>query len=184
MVESRTLRAEHATVEALLHRIVDVAESLSLEFDRWEEQYVSGPSLYFIVIADVNYAEYADPLGANVWPVDICRVVSDSSEDFVAAARQVAFERDGAIVVTADGTIQEQMVRIRSPSAAEVERRDEIAYADWMGTKHLSAVEVSTRPEVLFAVTVSEETGRVSVFTNGSFEDYKRDEIGAPWRPA
>ncbi|ERG95058.1 diadenylate cyclase [Haloquadratum walsbyi] len=177
------LQATHATVDEIRHRVMAVAESLSLSFDRWDEQYVSGPSLYFIVLADVNFGAYADPLGANVWPVDVCRVATNSIESFVTAARDVAFERDGAIVITADGTIQEQMVRIRSPSAAEVERRDEIAYADWMGTKHLSAVEVSTRTGVLFAVTVSEENGRVSIFENGQFNDYQRQEIGSPWRP-
>jgi diadenylate cyclase len=176
------LVAQHSTVETLIDRLVDVAESLSAEFDRWEEQYVSGPSLYVVVLADANYGRYADPLGANTWPTDVARVVPESPEAFVTAARDVSFSRDGAVIVTVDGTIQRQMVRIRSPSAKEVERREEIDYADWMGTKHLSAVEVSTREEVLAAVTLSEEDGRVTVFRGGSYEDRERDELGGRWR--
>lgn len=37
------------------------------------------------------------------------------------------------------------------------------------------------RDEVLAAVTVSEENGRVSVFKEGAYEDYQRDEIGGRW---
>jgi DNA integrity scanning protein DisA with diadenylate cyclase activity len=51
-----------------------------------------------------------------------------------------------------------------------------------MGTKHLSAVEISTRPEILAAVTLSEENGRVTVFENGSYEDRERAELGGRWR--
>ncbi|MFB6297497.1 MAG: diadenylate cyclase [Salinirussus sp.] len=174
--------ADHSTVDSLVDKLVDVAESLSLGFDRWDEQYVSGPSLYVVVLADANYGEYADPLGANTWPTDTARLVTEEPEAFVRAVRNVALSRDGAVVVTADGTVQRQMVRIRSPSAAEAKRREEIDYADWMGTKHLSAVEISTREEVLAAVTLSEENGRVSVFRDGDYEDREREEIGGRWR--
>jgi diadenylate cyclase len=176
------LVAQHSTVDSLINRLIDVAESLSVEFDRWEEQYVSGPSLYVVVLADANYGQYADPLGTNTWPTDTARVIPESPEAFVMAAEEVSFSQDGAVIVTVDGTIQRQMVRIRSPSAEEVERREEIDYADWMGTKHLSAVEVSTREEVLAAVTLSEENGRVTVFRGGSYEDRERDELGGRWR--
>jgi len=173
---------EHSTVQTLVERLLDVAESLSTGFDRWEEPYVSGPSLYAVVFADVDYGRYVDPLGANTWPTDIARVVTDDPDAFVTAADTVAFTRDGAVVITVDGTIQEQMVRVRSPTAAEVERREEIDYADWMGTKHLSAVEVSTREAVLAAVTLSEENGRVTVFRDGTYEDRPREELGGRWR--
>jgi diadenylate cyclase len=176
------LVAQHSTVGTLVDRLIDVAESLSVAFDRWEEQHVSGPSLYVVVLADANYGQYADPLGTNTWPTDIARVIPESPDAFVTAAEEVSFSRDGAVIVTVDGTIQRQMVRIRSPSAKEVERREEIDYADWMGTKHLSAVEVSTREEVLAAVTLSEENGRVTVFRGGSYEDRERDELGGRWR--
>ncbi|MFB6173879.1 MAG: diadenylate cyclase [Halobacteriales archaeon] len=182
MNDDTPLRAEYANVAALTQALTDVAESLSVEFDRWDEPYVSGPSLYFVVIADVDFGDYSDPLGANTWPVGTCRVVTESAEDFLAAAREVAFGRDGAVIVTADGTIQEQMVRVRSPDRLEVENNEGIEYADWMGTKHLSAVEISVREEVLAAVTVSEEDGRVSVFRDGTYEDYPQAELGGRWR--
>jgi hypothetical protein len=178
----RPLVAVHSTVDTLIDRLVDVAESLSADFGRWDEQYVSGPSLYVVVVANANYGRYADPLGTNTWPTDVARVVTEDLDAFMNAAEEVALSRDGAVIVTVDGTIQEQMVRIRSPSAAEVERRDEIEYADWMGTKHLSAVEVSTREEVLAAVTLSEENGRVTVFRDGGYDDHERDELGGRWR--
>jgi hypothetical protein len=178
----RPLVAVHSTVDTLVDRLVDVAEGLSADFDRWDEQYVSGPSLYVVVVANANYGRYADPLGTNTWPTDVARVVTEDLDAFMNAAEEVALSRDGAVIVTVDGTIQEQMVRIRSPSAAEVERRDEIEYADWMGTKHLSAVEVSTREEVLAAVTLSEENGRVTVFRNGNYDDRERGELGGRWR--
>jgi DNA integrity scanning protein DisA with diadenylate cyclase activity len=53
-----------------------------------------------------------------------------------------------------------------------------------MGTKHLSAVESSVREEVLAAVTLSEETGRVTVFEDGEFMDFQRGELGGLWRPS
>ena len=173
---------EHSTVDDLVERLVDTAESLSAGFDQWEEQYVSGPSLYGVIFADANYGQYVDPLGANTWPTDVARVVSEDPEAFVRAAEEVAFSQDGAFVVTVDGTIQEQMVRVRSPTATEVEDRETVDYADWMGTKHLSAVEVSTREAVLAAVTLSEENGRVTVFRDGTYEDRKRHELGGRWR--
>lgn len=177
-----SLITEHAKTDQLVDRLVDVAESLSTGFDRWEEQYVSGPSLYFVVVADANYEEYADPLGANTWPIDTCQVATNDIGPLVTATREVAFSCDGAIVIMTDGTVQEQMVRIRSPSATEVERRDAFDYAGWMGTKHLSAVEISNREEVLAAVTLSEEDGRVTVFRNGSYQDRQREELGGRWR--
>ena len=72
----RGLVIEHSTVDALVDRLVDAAESLSAGFDQWEEQYVSGPSLYGVVFADPNYERYVDPLGANIWPTDVARVVT------------------------------------------------------------------------------------------------------------
>lgn len=176
------LVTDHSQADDLVNRLVDVAESLSATFDRWDERYVSGPSLYFVVVADASYGQYADSLGTNTWPTDTCRIVTADLSSFVTAAREVAFSCDGAIVVTVDGTIQKQMVRIRSPSATEDERPEGVDYAGWMGTKHLSAAEISTRQEVLAAITLSEETGRVTVFEDGGYADRKRDELGGCWR--
>ena len=178
----RVLR-RYATSQDLMDQIRYTAESLTMEFDRWEEQHVTGPSLYVLLVADVAFGDYTDPLGSNTWPVDRCRVVDDGSERFTRVARDVAFSRDGALIVTGDGTIQEQMVRVRSPSVKEMESFGGVDYPDWMGTKHLSALETSTREEVLWAVTLSEENGRVTTFLDGTYQDYPRDEIGGRWRP-
>jgi hypothetical protein len=178
----RVLR-RYATSQELMDQVRYTAESLSMEFDRWGEQHVSGPSLYFLLVADVDFRDYTDPLGSNRWPVERCRVVTESPEAFTRVARDVAFSCDGAVIVTGDGTIQEQMVRVRSPSVAEMENVDELEYPDWMGTKHLSALEASTRQGVLWAVTLSEEDGRVTTFLDGTFQDYPREEIGGRWRP-
>lgn len=184
MADRDRTRADYDTSQELMDLLRYTAETLSMEFTQWGEQYVAGPSLYFLIVADVDLEAYTDPLGANTWPVNRCRVVSDSTEAFIGAARDVAFNCDGAVVIAADGTIQEQMVRVRSPSPEELPDGEELAYADWMGTKHLSAMEASTREAVLWAVTLSEENGRVTTFLDGTYQDYPRDEIGGRWRPA
>ena len=173
----------YATSQDLMDQIRYTAESLSLSFDQWDEQYVSGPSLYVLIVAEVNFGAYTDPLGENDWPVDRCRVATESPEAFTKVARDVAFSQDGAVVVTGDGTIQEQMVRVRSPSTEEVAEIDDLQYADWMGTKHMSALETSLRDDVLWAITLSEEDGRVTTFLDGTYQDYPREEVGGRWRP-
>lgn len=182
MTDPDTPVANYATSEELMDILRYTAEALSLGFDRWGEQYVTGPSLYFLIVADVSYGDYTDPLGANRWPVERCQVVTDSTQAFIEAARDVASSQDGAVIITADGTIQEQMVRVRSPTPEEMDQEEDLVYADWMGTKHLSAMEASTREEVLWAVTLSEENGRVTVFNDGAYRDYPRDEVGGRWR--
>ena len=177
------LHVDYATVPKLIELITYVAESISLGFDRWDEPYVRGPSLYFVLVSGTHVREYADPLGENTWPVETCKVVTEDLDAFVEAAGSVAFERDGAVVVSGDGTIQEQMVRIKSPNEA-VAAETEVEYADWMGTKHLSAAESSVREAVLAAITLSEENGRVTVFENGEYMDFERGELGGLWRPA
>jgi diadenylate cyclase len=183
MVDRTSSRVNYETSQGLMDLLRYTCEALSLDFTRWNEQYVAGPSLYFLVVADVDFDEYTDPLGANRWPIDRCGVVSESAEPFIDVARDVAFTCDGAGVIAADGTIQEQMVRVRSPSPAEMKNSGSLSYADWMGTKHLSAMEISTREEVLWAVTLSEENGRVTTFADGTYQDYPRGEIGGRWRP-
>jgi hypothetical protein len=180
---SKPLHVDYATVPELIELVTYAVESISLGFDRWDEPYVRGPSLYFVVVSGTHAREYADPLGENTWPVGTCRVVTEDLDAFVEAAESVAFERDGAVVVSADGTAQEQMVRIKSPDTTTVDD-DRIEYADWMGTKHLSAAESSIREEVLAAVTLSEETGRVTVFEDGDYMDFQREELGGLWRPS
>lgn len=183
MTDDSSLQAQYATSRELMDLVRYTAETLSLEFSRWGEQFVAGPGLYILIVADIDFGSYTDPLGANKWPIERCHVVPDDPEAFLDAARDVAFTRDGAVIVAGDGTIQEQMVRIRNLSAAESARGDGIVAADWMGTKHLSALEASTRDQVLWAITLSEENGRVTTFLDGSYRDYERDELGGRWRP-
>jgi hypothetical protein len=174
---------KYATSQELMDQIRYTAETLSLGFDRWSEQYVRGPSLYFLIVAEMNFGEYTDSLGDNRWPVNRCKIVTESPDAFTEVARDVAFTQDGAVIVTADGTIQEQMVRVRGPSRDELPGVSELEYDGWMGTKHMSALETSLREDVIWAITLSEEDGRVTTFLDGTYQDYPRDEIGGRWRP-
>lgn len=184
MQEVGQVLEKYETSQNLMDQIRYVAESLSLGFERWDDQYVSGPSLYVLIVAETDFEEYTDPLGENRWPIDRCSVVSNSSEVFKRVAEDVAFSRDGAVIVTGDGTIQEQMVRVRSPSEAEVPAIGELSFPDWMGTKHMSALETSLRENLLWVITLSEENGRVTTYLDGTYQDYPRDEIGGRWRPS
>jgi hypothetical protein len=183
MEELDRVLGRYATSQELMDQIRYTAESLSMGFDKWGEPYVSGPSLYLLIVAEISFDEYTDPMGGNRWPVERCQVVTDSPEAFTRVARDVAFSRDGAIVVTGDGTVQEQMVRVRSPSREYIEEFDKLEYAEWMGAKHMSALETSIREEVLWVITLSEEDGRVTTFLDGTYQDYPREEIGGRWRP-
>ena len=129
-------------VTELTELITYAIESISLGFNRWDEEHVRGPGLYFVVVTGVHAGDYADPLGENTWPTDTCQVVTEDLDGFVEEARTVGRTRDGAVTVSTDGTIQRQMVRIKSRSDGEANEVDtEIEYADWMGTKHLSPIE-------------------------------------------
>ncbi len=183
MEELNRVLSRYATSQDLMDQIRYTAESLSMEFDRWGEQHVSGPSLYLLIVSEINFDSYTDPMGSNRWPVERCQLVAESPDTFTEVARDVSFSEDGAVVVTGDGTIQEQMVRVRSPSREYIEAFDELEYADWMGAKHMSALETSIREEVLWVVTLSEENGRVTTFLDGTYQDYPRGEIGGRWRP-
>jgi hypothetical protein len=173
------VNAEFATVEHKVDLLTYLAEDVSLGFDRWNNQYVRGPSLYFVVVSDLQVGSFVDSLGTNRWPVETARVLPGDFTAAVRAADQVAFDCDGAVLVAADGTIQEQMVRVRSAPNGTT---GDASYADWMSAKHLSAVEASVRDEVLAVVTLSEETGRVTVFADGDYEDYPRADLGGRWR--
>jgi len=178
-----SLLVEYTTVQELIDFITYAIESISLEFDRWDDEYVRGPGLYFVVVTGVHSGQYADSLGDNHWPTADCRVVTDDLDTFVSAARTVGQTNDGAVIISTDGTIQKQMVRIKSQSDGDATgQKEHIEYADWMGTKHLSAIEVSVREEVLATITLSEENGRMSLFIDGDYEDYLRDELGGAWR--
>jgi diadenylate cyclase len=185
VTEADSLRVEYTTVTELTDFVTYAIESISLGFDRWDEEFVRGPGLYFVIVTGVHSKAYADPLGENTWPIETCRVVTEDLDSFVEAARTVGHTRDGAVVISTDGTIQEQMVRIKSLGTSGSVTDDEtIEYADWMGTKHFSGVEVSVREEIVAAITLSEEDGRMTVFRDGTYDDYPRDALGSEWRSA
>jgi diadenylate cyclase len=183
MEELERVLSRYATSQELMDQIRYTAETLSMEFGQWDQQYVSGPSLYLLIVSEINFEEYTDPMGDNRWPVERCQVVTESPDTFTEVARDVAASQDGAVVVTGDGTIQEQMVRVRSPSREYIQTFDKLEYADWMGAKHMSALETSIREEVLWVITLSEEDGRVTTFLDGTYQDYPREDIGGRWRP-
>jgi hypothetical protein len=173
----------HERVREIVDRLTYCAEHVSVGFGGWEEPHVKGPGLYFAVVADRDYGAYADPMGDNRWPRDGCASVFDE-DAFVDAAGTVSVEQDGGIVVAVDGEIEEQMVRFRDlgTRSDEAELVDDVNYEPWMGSRHMSAIETSVRPEVAATVTLSEETGRVSVFRDGKATSMRRHEIGGEWR--
>ena len=95
---------EYTTVAELIESITYAIESLSLGFDRWDQEYVRGSGLYFVVVTGVHSGAYANPLGENTWPTETCRVVTENVDVFVEVARTVGFTRDGAIIISTDGT--------------------------------------------------------------------------------
>ncbi|MDS0295281.1 diadenylate cyclase [Halogeometricum luteum] len=154
----------------MLERIEKCVGEISHGFERWDDPYARGPGLYFVVERD-SMAEFAAPMGTNRWPVEDCGSVFAETDVFLETAQKVALSCDGAVVVRNDGTIREEMVRVKQLSADEYRRINDLPYAEWMGTRHMSALETSVREEVIAAVTLSEENGRVTVFIDGAFED-------------
>lgn len=158
--------------DGLVETIVDAVERVSDEFDRWGEPYVRGPGLY-VVVVDGTPEAYSEPMGENRWPIEECPTITDDVDRFVDTAKRVGVTRDGAVVVGTDGQIEEQMVRLHDLRAADGSESGPdvtVEYADWMGTRHMSAVEASVRPNVVATITLSEEDGRVSVFVDGEHQ--------------
>ena len=166
-----------AQESAVLDRIRDCVEDVSLAFDRWDDAHVRGPGLYVVIERDPTTA-FSDPMGSNRWPVEDCPSVFDQSGALFETAQSVAVACDGAVVVRSDGTVRPSMVRLTQLTEAEAETVDQLPYADWMGTRHMSALETSTRDAVFAVVTLSEENGRVTVFRDGTYEDRQRDVLG------
>lgn len=166
-------------------RIYDCIESISLEFDDYGADHTTGPGLYLAIVSNRSVAAFAEPMGANVWPIDRCPSVIRDVDAFYGAATSVAHSLDGGVCIGVDGTILEQMVRFKNvrddelPSGVSVTA---LEYTDWMGARHMSAYETSLRPDVVTTMTLSEETGRVTTFRSGSYETVTRDRIGEPWR--
>ncbi|MGM0448790.1 MAG: hypothetical protein ACQERM_11165 [Methanobacteriota archaeon] len=174
---------DHERVREVVDRLVYCAEHVSVSFDGWGEPHVKGPGLYFAVIGDSDYGAYADPMGDNRWPRDACQSVF-GADGLAAAAESVSVAQDGGVVVAVDGEVESQMVRFRDLGTRDEEADlvDDVSYEPWMGSRHMSAIETSVRPEVVATVTLSEETGRVSVFRDGEADTMKREAIGGRWR--
>ncbi|WP_317987399.1 diadenylate cyclase [Haloprofundus halobius] len=112
------------------------------------------------------------------WPVDISHEVLDDVDSFYDAASEVAMSRDGAVVISVDGVIQKQMVRFLDFTPDKVPQGEQaIEYEDWMGSRHMSAADMSARPEVVTTITLSEETGRLTLFEGGRHVTMPYDEI-------
>jgi hypothetical protein len=155
--------ADHPQVREMVAVLRYCAESISLAFDGWDDPRTRGPGLYVVVVAGTGVHDYADPMGDNRWPVDVCDAVGGDVDALYEAAREVAFDRDGAVVVSVDGSVLEQMVRMRDRTGEGLSTDRDLAYAEWMGARHMSAVDTSAREEVVAAVTLSEEIGRAHV---------------------
>lgn len=170
---------------ALTTRICDCIEEISLEFEHYDEARSKGPGLYMAIVSNRSVAPFAEPMGSNRWPTETCPAIDETMDVFYPALRTVADSRDGGVCVGVDGTILEQMVRFKNvrddelPAGVSV---SDLEYADWMGARHMSAYETSLRPDVVTTITLSEETGRVTVFEDGEYETIPRDQIGKPWR--
>ena len=172
----------HKRVQKLIDTIRFCIEDISLSFERWEEPYVTGPGLYFAIISGNTVRDHADPMGDNRWPVSDSRDVLDDVDSFYEATAEVARSRDGAVVISVDGIVQEQMVRFRDyPAGSEHSPNDSKQYADWMGSRHMSALDTSARPEVVTTITLSAETGRVTVFEDGESRTTPRDKLTQVW---
>ncbi|WP_290819332.1 diadenylate cyclase [Halovivax sp.] len=166
----------HDRVALLLDTIRYVLEERSLSAEGWDDPQCRGPGMYLVVVSGRSVAEHADPLGDNRWPVEESRDVLADPGAFAAAAERVAYECDGTGVVSVDGVVQERMVRFRDPPSPGGE------YADWMGTRHMSALDTSRRDTVIAALTLSQESGRVTVFRDGTYDSVEREAIAARWR--
>ncbi|RKD95095.1 diadenylate cyclase [Halopiger aswanensis] len=181
--ELRIPYEDHDGVRELTDCLRYTLEGISLSFDRWNEEFVKGPGLYVAVVTGPSIERFADPMGGNEWPVDRCRSVCLDLQNFFETTSDVARSRDGAVVVSVDGVVQRRMVRFADPVPDEC---DDLApqrteYEDWMGSRHMSALDTSRRANVVATLTLSEETGRVSVFENGTMETAERRALGGEW---
>jgi diadenylate cyclase len=172
-------------IRRLVERLTDCAESLSLGFDGYGEAQIKGPGLYVAVVTGRSVAAYADPMGSNRWPVETCENLLDDFDRCYEAVETVASSCDGGVVVGVDGTVLEQMVRFRNVNGGDLPPDVSLAdleYADWMGARHMSAYELSLRPDVVVTITLGEEDGRVTTFDDGEYESVPRSSLGEPWR--
>ena len=180
MVEPESLRIPyntHPRVKRLREGLRYVIEGFSLEFDQWGEPHVHGPGVYLAIAVGPDIGPFADPMGDNQWPVDADRDAVALSRSFTEGLKDVAYTADGAVVISVDGIVSPQLVRFSS-----VDTPQNLSYAPWMGSRHMSALDISTRRDIVGTVTLSQESGRVTVFADGSYESLRRHELGRPYR--
>lgn len=167
---------EAASDRDVVERLKRCVETIRGGFDWWEDPHAKGPGLYFVVVSE-SATGFAEPMGRNRWPVEDCASVFADFDVLVETARAVASTCDGAVIVHSDGTIEEEMVRLTQLSTVDGGPVDDLPYAGWMGTRHMSALETSAREEVVATITLSEEDGRVTVFTDATFEDHHDGDL-------
>ncbi len=168
----------HRRVRDLIAVVRYCLEGLSLGFDAHDDPHAKGPGAYLAVVAGLGLADHADPMGSNRWPVEACAEPLVDLDAFSDTLAEVALTRDGAVVLSVDGVVQEQMVRFRDlPDGRS-------AYADWMGSRHMSALDTSRHESVVATLTLSQESGRVTAFRDGEYEAVEREAIAARWRSA
>lgn len=172
----------HERVQDLINTIRSCLEDISLGFDRWDEAYITGPGLYFAIVSGHTVRNHADPMGDNHWPVNNCRDVLADVDRFYEVTKKVARSHDGAVVISVDGIVQKQMVRFYDHSSMSQTEHVPIQYADWMGSRHMSAADTSARPEVVTTMTLSAETGRVTLFENGDYDTRSREQLHHDWQ--
>jgi diadenylate cyclase len=165
----------HDRVRELIDAVRYCLEGLSLGFDAHDDPGAKGPGAYLAVVAGRRLTEHADPMGDNRWPVEECREPLSDLDTFYDTLAKVASTRDGAVVLSVDGVLQGQMVRFRDHPASGTE------YADWMGSRHMSALDTSCRDSVVATLTLSQESGRVTVFRDGEYEGVRRERIASRW---
>ena len=149
-------------------------EGIATAYGRFDGTEGPSPGAYLAVVSGHSVADYADPMGENHWPEEGREPLWDL-DAFYASLERVASTCDGAVVVSVDGVVNRQLVRFRSPDV-------HLEYAPWMGARHMSALDISTREEVVVALTLSQESGRVTRFRDGTFESVTPDRFGERWR--
>jgi hypothetical protein len=178
--EALTIRyAEHERVQRLVEALRYHLEGISLGYDRAGDPSGRAPGMYLAVVVGPGIEAYADSMGDNRWPESGELDPLANPDRFADAATEVAYSRDGAVVVSVDGIVSRQLVRFRTVDGPSGD-----AYEPWMGARHMSALDISTRPDVIATLTLSQETGRVTVFEDGAFESDGWAELGKPWRAA
>ena len=84
------MKSKFATIEETIDLLTYITEDVSLGFKRWDDRYIRGPGLYFVVISEVRFDSFVDPLGTNRWPVETARALRDGfrPDGFLAAAQR------------------------------------------------------------------------------------------------